>query len=54
MTVLAYPPQRKEKIFREGYGKGSGYGLFPIRKFAKYTVGLSEKKARRTKEPISA
>jgi len=32
MTVLAYPPQRKEKIFGEGYGKGSGYGLFLIRK----------------------
>ena len=29
---LGIPKDEKEKIFREGYGKGTGYGLYLIRK----------------------
>ena len=32
MTALAYQRMKKKKIFKEGYGKGTGYGLYLITK----------------------
>ena len=35
----------KEKIFEEGYGKGTGYGLYLIKKSVKHTTGPYKKQA---------
>ncbi len=32
ITASAYLNQRKKRFFKEGYGKGTGYGLYLIRK----------------------
>jgi len=50
---VGIPEDEKEKIFREGYGKGTGYGLYLIKKSLPYTVGQYKKQANRAKEPNS-
>ena len=46
---IGIPNAEKEKIF-QGYGKNTGYGLYLIKKYAKYTTGTYKKQANKAKE----